>query len=172
MTEWDREEKPSQDSDKNPKLALLAAGGGIALVCLAAVLTLVVGARERQCKPLALDFEIRSETNPETGEHWDRASEKHARPDPVGWIKVTTDGKQYHEVISKRTNRYEFRGDFFARRGVPLSGSSTIEVSLLDKDKMGAEGIGEIDHSVWLAGSGSATSDNGALKVSYTCNSE
>ena len=172
MTECDRDERPSQGSDRNQKLALLAAGGGIALVCLAAVLTLVVGARERQCKPLQLDFEIRSQTNPETGEDWDHASEKHASPDPVGWVKVTTDGKQYHEVISTRKNRYEFRGDFFARRGVPLSGSSTIEISLLDRDKMGAEGIGEIDHSVWLAGSGSATSENGALKLSYTCHSE
>ncbi len=172
MTESDRDERPSQSPDRNQKLALLATGGGVALVCLAVVLTLVVGARERQCKPLQIDFEIRSQTNPETGEEWDRASEKHASPDPVGWIKVTTDGREYHEVISKRTNRYEFRGNFFATRGVPLNGGSTIEVSLLDRDQIGAEGIGEINHSVWLAGSGSARSDNGVLDIAYTCRSE
>ena len=165
-------ERPSQSSDRKQKLALLATGGGVALVCLAAVLTLAVGARERVCKQLQLDFEIRSQTNPETGEAWDRASVKHASPDPVGWIKVTTDGREYHEVISKRTNRYEFRGNFFARRGVPLSGSSTIEVSLLDRDRIGAEGIGEINHSVRLAGSGSARSENGVLDITYTCHSE
>ncbi len=172
MMDSDRNERPSWSSKDKRKLTLLATGAGIGVVCLALVLTLVVGARERRCKPLQLDFEITSHANPETGEDWDRGSEKEKTPDPMGWIKVTTDDKVHNEVISQRRNRYEFRGNFFAKRGVPLAGGSKIEVTVLDRDRVGAQGIGEIDHSVWLAGSGSATSRNGALKVSYTCHSE
>ncbi len=156
----------------NQKLALLATGGGIAVVCLAAVLTLVVGARERHCKPLHLEFEIVSQTNPESGEDWDRGSGEQTSPDPMGWVKVTTDGKNYNESISQRRDRYKFQGDFFAKGGVPLSGNSTIEVTMVDRDRVGAQGVGEINHSVWLAGGGSATSENGALEMSYTCRSE
>ena len=115
-----------------------------------------------------MEFQILSKTRPKGKGSWDTGSP----PDPTGWVSVTTDGERYGESIAPRKNTYSFSGRFYSRRGVPLRGGSTIAVTLLDKDFGSAEGVGEIEHTVWLPSGGSAVSSNGTLEFAYTCHSD
>ncbi len=142
----------------------------IVLVGLAMSLTFAVGVRERRCAPLELEFEIDPKT--EHSNSWDRGSATAQAPDPTGWVSVTTDGKRYGESIAPRKNTFDFSGRFYSGRGVPLGRGSTITISLLDRDWPGAEGIGEIEHTVFLPGRGSATSSNGIVELAYMCHSD
>ncbi len=145
---------------------------GVGLVCLAVAFTFVLSARERHCRPLDLQFEITAKESPERGRPWDLGGQAARRPDPTGRVIVITDGKRYVESIAQRKNTYAFRGHFYAKRGVPLRRGSRIKVEVLDKDLSSAEYVGEISHEVTQTRGGSATSGNGALKMSYTCRSD
>ncbi len=161
---------PSENAPRNRKVMAIVAGS--VLVGLAASLTFVVTARERHCAPLELEFQILSRTSPERQGSWDVGSSSVQAPDPTGWVSVITKGERYGESIAQRKNTYDFRGRFYSRRGVPLARGSTIKVSLLDKDLGSAEGLGEIEHTVWLPAGGSAISSNGIVELVYTCHTD
>ena len=142
---------------------------GVGLVCLAAGLTFVLATRERRCRPLELEFKILATESPRSGRPWDLGGKTARRPDPTGRVIVITDGKRYVESIAQRKNTYAFRGKFYAKRGVPLQRGSKIKVEVRDKDLAGSEEVGEISFEVTQTRGGSATSGNGAVKVSYKC---
>lgn len=145
---------------------------GVGLLCLAGALTFFLSTRERYCRPLDLQFDITAKESPARGRSWDLGSREARRPDPTGRVVVTTDGKRYIESIAQRKNTYAFRGRFYAKRGVPLRRGSKISALVLDKDMSSAEHVGEISHEITGTHRGSATSSNGALKLSYTCHSD
>ncbi len=142
---------------------------------LAAALAIGIGfissACERTCKPLELRFNVTTATDPGTGRSWDRGTKARQAPDPMGYVVVTTKGKRYSESIAQRRDTFDFRGRFYARRGVPLRMGSKIEAIIEDKDLTKTAPIGRIEHKVRSPRSGAAQSSNGAVKLTYTCHS-